>query len=251
MPTIADERLWEAILRACRADTPDPVAAWRDHSAELVARRTHLTSRDYVGLRYDGPGTDLRVGLPDGVRWNGGEAGIDGRTFIPNLPTEEVFTVPHRMQVEGRIRATKPLSYFGTLIEGFAFEVAQGEVVAATAESGQETLDRILGTDEGSVRFGEMAMVPQSSAVAAEQLVWNNMLFDENDACHIALGMSYPSCVDGADAMDPDERLAAGLNHSAIHVDFVVGSSDLDVRGVRDDGSEEPIITGGEWGFTV
>ncbi len=248
----ATERLWDAIFRACRIDVDDPVAAWREHAGDLVARRRYLTCREYSAIRYDGPGTDVTFGLPTGARWEGG--GVDGpgkRTFMPNIPTEEVFTVPHRMHANGHIRATKPLTYFGTRIDGFAFEIADGRVVSATAETGRDALDQILETDEGSVRFGELAMVPQSSAVAAEGLVWNNMLFDENDACHIALGLSFPTCVEGAMEMSPEERLEAGLNHSALHVDFVVGSPELDVFGVRADGSEEPIIAAGEWGFDV
>ena len=171
-------------------------------------------------------------------------------SFAPNIPTEEVFTSPHRAKANGRIQASKPLSYFGDLIDGFALEISEGRVVSSTAEQGQEVLERVLATDEGSTRFGETAMVPQSGAVAAEELIWNNMLYDENDACHIALGQSFTSCLEGADDMSDVEKLNAGLNQSSIHVDFVVGSNELSVFGVYDDGTEEPIITKGEWGFT-
>lgn len=248
----AEEKMWEAIFRACRIDREDPVESWRQHLQELDDRKDHLTRRQFVELRYEGPGCDLVLGLTDGVKWEGG--GVEtptGRPFAPNLPTEEVFTSPHRMKAEGRIRASKPLSFFGDIVEGFAFELSEGEVVSAEADKGREVLDRILGTDEGSVRFGEAAMVPQSGTVAAEHLVWNNALFDENDACHIALGQSYPMCFEGAASMSAEERLEVGLNESTVHVDFVVGSADLSVYGVLEDGVEEPIISNGEWGFSV
>ncbi len=247
----ATERLWSAIFRACRIDQPNPVAAWTAHLDDLVARREYLTDRRYVGLRYRGPGTDLEVGLTDGVVWEGGgETTPSGRRFCPNVPTEEVFTSPHRYKASGRVAATKPLSYFGSLISGFWFELSEGQVVDSGAETGKEVLDRILATDEGSVRFGETAMVPESGAVAAEDLVWNNMLYDENDACHIALGQSYPTCLERGTDLSREERLAAGLNQSAVHVDFVVGSPEVNVCGVTPDGAEEPIIDSGEWAFT-
>jgi aminopeptidase len=251
-PEDAEEKMWSAIFRACRVDRDDPVTAWREHLEELGERRRHLTERRFSGLRYEGPGTDLVMGMTEGVKWEGG--GVEtpaGRPFAPNIPTEEVFTSPHRLAAEGHIRATKPLSYFGELIEGFAFEVSEGRVVSATADKGQDVLDRVLETDEGSSYFGEAAMVPQSGAVAAEKLVWNNALYDENDACHIALGQSYSMCYDGADEMSKEERAAAGLNQSSLHVDFVVGSPDLSVYGLRGDGTEEPIISKGEWGFAL
>ncbi|MGI9584929.1 MAG: aminopeptidase, partial [Acidimicrobiia bacterium] len=187
----AEEKMWSAIFRACRINVEDPVAAWHEHLADLNDRRTYLTDRRFHQLRYEGPGTDLVVGMTDGVNWQGGSAKTPaGRPFAPNIPTEEVFTSPHRSKAHGRIQATKPLSVFGDIIDGFALQVAEGRVVESTAEQGQDVLERVLATDDGSFRFGETAMVPQSGAVAAEGLVWNNMLYDENDACHIALGQS-------------------------------------------------------------
>lgn len=242
----AIELLWSAIFRACRADQEDPVGAWRAHVAELNGRSSFLTGRGYVGLRYGGPGTDLRLGLPEGARWVGGS---DNGPFVPNIPTEEVFAAPHRLQGDGHVTATKPLSLFGNLIEDFSFEVSKGRIVKATAGVGQDVLDQLLATDDGSVRFGETAMVPMSSAVAAEELTWNNTLYDENDGCHIAIGRAYPISVEGGTAMSPEELEAAGLNQSTTHVDFVVGSPQLDVYGVLADGGEEPIISSGEWGF--
>lgn len=244
----AVEAMWAAIFRACRADQEDPVAAWRSHVAELSARAAHLTSRSYTALRYEGPGTDLRLGLPEKALWAGGNS---ESVFVPNIPTEEVFCGPNRMVGEGTVSATKPLSLYGNIIDGFAFELSQGKIVKATAEKGQEVLDQLLATDEGSVRFGECAMVPMSSAVAAEGLIWNNTLYDENDGCHIAIGRAYPINIEGGTKMSPRKLEKAGLNQSTTHVDFVVGSPNLNVYGITADGSEEPIITNGEWGFAV
>lgn len=248
----AAEQMWSAIFRACRIDRDDPVQAWRDHLQDLNHRRDDLTRRRFTELRYEGPGTQLVVGMTDGVEWVGGSVRTrSGRTFAPNLPTEEVFTSPHRSRVDGRIRATKPLSYFGDLIEDFVLKLEKGRVVSATAGRGQEVLESVLGTDEGSSHLGEVAMVPQSGAVAAEGLIWNNALYDENDACHIALGQSFPMCYEGAAGMSSEERREVGLNQSSVHVDFVVGSPDLSVYGVDEGGTEEPIISKGEWGFSV
>jgi aminopeptidase len=248
----AAERMWDAIFRACRIDRPDPVGAWHEHLTGLSDRAEYLSKRRFTGLRYQGPGTDLVLGLTDRALWKGGTVrSASGRPFAPNLPTEEVFTSPHMMKAEGRVQATKPLSYFGDLIEGFSFELSDGKIVSAEADRGRQVLDRILGTDEGSVRLGEAAMVPQSGAVAAEGLVWNNTLYDENDACHIAIGQSYATCYDGASGMSADDRLAVGLNQSSVHVDFVLGSPQLQVFGVHGDGSEEPIMANGEWAFSA
>jgi len=247
----ATENMWAAIFRACRTDQADPVEAWTAHLDDLVARRRHLTDRHYVSLRYQGPGTDLEVGLPDRLVWQGGGTRTpSGRRFCPNIPTEEVFTSPHLSRASGRVAATKPLSYFGSLITDFWFELVEGEVVGSGAASGLEVLTRVLATDEGSRRFGEVAMVPQSGAVATEELIWKNALYDENDACHIALGRSFPNAIEGGLDLTEDQRIGAGLNQSAVHVDFVVGSPEVSVYGVTADGTDEPIISNGEWGFS-
>ena len=178
-PEEATERLWDAVLRACRIDTPDPIAAWRAHSQELNDRAAHLSSLPIRSVRYAGPGTDLVLGMTDHGTWKGGGVRTPaGKPFVPNIPTEEVFTSPHRMKAEGTVRASKPLSYFGELIEDFSFELSEGRVVSWNAGHGGEVLERVLDTDDGSVRFGEAAMVPMSGAVATEGLVWNNMLYD-------------------------------------------------------------------------
>jgi aminopeptidase len=246
----AVELLWSAIFRTCRIDNDDPLTAWAEHIADLNAREAHLNEKQYVGLRYDGPGTDLTVSFPEGHHWEGGNPNVSA-TFLPNIPTEEVFGAPHVDRVDGVVTATKPLSILGNLVEGFRFEVEGGRIVDASAERGQSALEQLLRTDEGSARFGEVAMVPVSGAVAREGLIWNNPLFDENDGCHIAIGNAYPTSLEGGSAMTKVELAAAGLNQSSVHEDFVVGSPEVSVYGIRGDGGEEPIISKGEWGFSV
>lgn len=243
----AVEQLWEAILATCRVSEPDPIAAWDAHLDALDRRRQYLDGRRFDRLHYVGPGTDLVLGLPLGHLWLGGRE--DGR--VANLPTEEVYTAPHRMRADGVVRATKPLSWFGTMIEGFNLRFEDGAVIEAHAERGQAALDHILATDEGSRRLGEVALVPQSSLVARQGLVWRNTLFDENDACHVALGVGYSTSIPDGASMSVEERVAAGVNHSDTHVDFVVGSPELDILGVTADGNEEPLLIKGEWAFDV
>ena len=248
----AVESLWTAILRACRADQPDPIAAWESHLDEIGRRASVLNDHHFTELRYEAPGTDLRLGLSEGTIWMGGRTNTQaGRPFLPNIPTEEVFTSPHRLRSEGTVTATKPLSLFGTLVDGFSFRLEDGVIVEAHADQGQEILDQMLATDPGSRYFGEAAMVAASSAVAAEALVWNNTLYDENDGCHIAIGRAYPTCLEGGTSMSPDQQLAAGLNQSSVHIDFVLGSDQLTVVGITPTGAEIPILTAGEWAFDV
>jgi aminopeptidase len=245
----AVEALWGAVLRACRIDRDDPVAAWAEHNAQLRKRAELLTARQFESLRYEGPGTDLKLGLPEQHLWHGGEAqSALGRVFNPNIPTEEVFTAPHRLRGDGVVKSTKPLILNGVTVEEFVLEVSDGRVEKASASSGQDMLDQVLQQDEGAAYFGEVALVPQSSAVARENLVWRHPLFDENDASHIALGEAFPICVaDDAEEKTPEELFEAGLNTSSTHIDFVVGSRELSVFGVHRDGSEEPLLGDGEW----
>jgi aminopeptidase len=254
-PYLDDERaveaMWDAVFRVCRVYQPDPVGAWEEHLAEIENRSAYLNGRRFDALRYRGPGSDLVLGLPDGHVWLGGQVKGPGGGFVPNIPTEEVFTAPDLRRAEGRIRATKPLSLFGTLVEELAFEMSEGMVVAATASTGQDMIDRILERDDSTKRFGEAALVPQSSNVAREGLIWQNTLYDENDACHIALGTAYPVCIEGGAAMSVEERRERGLNSSSVHIDFVVGSTELDIFGVDSEGVEEPILVAGEWAFEV
>lgn len=241
-------RLWEVIFETCRVNTPDPVAAWRAHIDDLLARSRHLNQRRYAALHLTGPGTDFTVGLPAAHLWNSAQAvTTSGITYTPNLPTEEVFTLPHRAQAEGVVSATMPLSYGGTLIENIRLEFREGRVVEATATSGEAVLRQVLAADEGASRLGEVALVPQSSPIAQQGRLFYNTLFDENAASHIALGGAYKLSLSGGPSLTDDEFTAAGGNRSVVHLDFMIGSAAVDVDGVSADGSIEPVMRGGEW----
>jgi aminopeptidase len=241
-------RLWEAIARMCRLDTPDPLAAWEAHLGNLAARSEYLNSKRYSALKYTGPGTDLTLGLPDGHIWvSGRSASRAGVPFTANLPTEEVFTIAHKDRVEGTVRASKPLSYGSTLIDGFTVTFERGRIVKMTAEKNADTLQRLLDTDEGARRLGEVALVPHSSPISQSGLLYYNTLFDENAASHVALGNAYKFTLKGGNDMSDAEFEKAGGNRSGVHVDFMIGSGDLDVDGVLPNGSVEPLMRKGEW----
>ena len=240
--------LWGAIERLCRLDRPDPIAAWETHLAELAARTDHLNAKQYTALRYTGPGTTLTIGLPEGHVWVGGRStAASGIRFAPNLPTEEVFTMPHKDRVDGTVRSTKPLSYGGTLIEGFSLTFAGGRVVDVSAEKGEAVLRRLVAMDAGAARLGELALVPHNSPVAQSGVLFYNTLFDENAASHVALGAAYKFTLRGGEGMTDEAFEAAGGNRSATHVDFMIGSPELDVDGVRADGAAEPVMRRGDW----
>jgi len=241
-------RLWEAIGRLCRLDRPDPIAAWETHLGELAARTDHLNRKQYSALRYKGPGTDLTIGLPAGHLWVGGlSVTATGIRFAPNLPTEEVFTMPHKDRVDGLVRSSKPLSYGGTMIEGFSLRFAGGCVVEVRADRGEAVLRRLVEMDPGASRLGELALVPHSSPIAQSGLLFYNTLFDENAASHVALGAAYKFTLRGGETMSDEEFECAGGNLSAAHVDFMIGSGELDVNGVLPDGTTEPVMRRGEW----
>ncbi len=244
----AIRRLWDAIFDASRINAADPVAEWKRHSASLQARAALLNEKRYAALAYRGPGTDLRIGLSDGHLWlGGGTVAQNGIPCLPNIPTEEVFTTPHKDRVDGTVTSTKPLSYQGTLIEEIAVRFAGGRVVEAHARTGQAVLDKMLATDEGAARLGEVALVPHSSPISAGGLLFSNTLFDENAASHIAMGQAYSSCVKDGDAMTPEELAAHGANSSIIHVDWMIGSGEVDVDGITNAGTSEPLMRQGEW----
>jgi aminopeptidase len=247
----ADEaisKLWDCIVRMCRLDTPDPVSAWETHLKALALRRDHLNRKQYAALKYRGPGTDLTIGLVPNHVWVSGQSEApSGITFTPNLPTEEVFTLPHKDRVDGVVTSSKPLSYGGTLIEGFTLRFAEGRVVSAEAARGGEVLRQLLETDAGAARLGEVALVPDSSPVSRSRLLFYNTLFDENAASHVALGTAYKFTLRDGERMKIDEFERAGGNRSVIHVDFMIGSSRLDVDGVLESGASEPLMRQGEW----
>ncbi len=241
-------RLWDAIFAAIRIDAPDPVAAWRKHAQDLDRRVRHLNEKRYAALHFRGPGTDLRVGLADGHLWLGGGAKAkNGIECQPNMPTEEVFTTPHKDRVEGTVASTKPLSYQGTLIENIRVRFEGGRIVEASATTGESTIQRMIETDEGARRLGEVALVPHSSPIAKSGLLFWNTLFDENAASHIALGQAYSTCLRNGDSLDEEALAKVGANSSLIHVDWMIGSGEMDVEGISANGSAEPLMRQGEW----
>lgn len=251
-PTEADpvSKLWDAIFSICRADQPAPVAAWKTHMQTLAQARDYLNKKRYTALKYTAPGTDLTIGLPDGHRWHGGgavtEAGLD---FVPNVPTEEVFSLPHKDKVEGVVRSTKPLSYGGVLIDNFSLTFEQGKVVKVTAEQGEDVLRDLVATDEGSCRLGEVALVPHSSPISQSGVLFYNTLYDENATSHVALGLAYRFCMENGTSMDDATFAAAGGNTSIVHVDFMIGSATMDIDGVTHTDTTEPLMRQGEWVF--
>jgi aminopeptidase len=244
----AVKKLADAIFAASRVDVADPVAAWRDHNAVLRSRTTWLTAKNFSALKYSGRGTDLTLGLADDHEWHGGSAtSKNGITCNPNIPTEEVFTTPHAWKINGTARSTKPLAHGGTLIENIEVRFEGGRIVEAHATKGEAVLIKLLDTDEGARRLGEVALVPHSSPISASGVLFFNTLFDENAACHIALGQCYADCIKGGQAMSPEELAAKGGNKSLIHVDWMIGSDELDIDGIGQDGSVTPVFRKGEW----
>ena len=246
------DRLWEAIFKACRIDQPDPVAAWQTHLQQLSIWRDYLNRQRYAALHYQAPGTDLTIGLADGHQWTSGAPHPPaGHSFTANLPTEEVFTVPHKNRITGTVRATKPLSYSGTLIEDFSLTFKDGHVVDLHATQGETVLRHLIASDEGASSLGEVALVPHSSPISHSGLLFFNTLFDENAACHLALGRGFPFCLQGGTALTDDEFAARGGNSSLIHVDFMIGSGELDIDAITADGRREPLMRHGEWAFSL
>lgn len=248
-PETAVEKLWDAIFAASRADQPDPVAAWEAHVATLQTQGDFLNEQRFNALRITGPGTDLTLSLADDHHWlcAGQPSEKSGQMFVANVPTEEVFTAPHAQRVDGTVRATKPLSYQGQLIDGFSFTFKDGQVIDFSAETGEEALAQLLEIDDGAKRCGEIALVPHQSPISQSGVLFYNTLFDENAACHIALGRAYETTVQGGAQMSLDELKKHGFNDSFTHVDFMFGSDEIDIDGVHADGSLVPVMRQGEW----
>ena len=242
------KKLADAIFAATRIDQADPVAAWRDHNARLMERQTWLTGMNFKALKYTGPGTDLTLGLADGHAWRGGAS--QSRTGIicnANIPTEEVFTTPHRLRVDGIVRSTKPLSHNGSLIEDIAVRFEGGRIVDIKASKGLDVLTKAMDTDEGGRRLGEVALVPHSSPISASGILYFNTLFDENAASHIALGQCYSKCFTNGDTITPEDVEKQGGNKSLIHIDWMIGSDQIDIDGIGQDGAVTPVMRKGEW----
>jgi len=245
---VAVKKLADAIFAASRVDVEDPIGAWKAHNARLKERWTWLNGQQFASLHYTGPGTDLTIGLADEHRWKGGASEAkNGITCNPNIPTEEVFTTPHSQRVEGYVRSTKPLSHNGTLIADIEVKFEGGRIVEAKASKGEAVLQKVLDTDEGSRRLGEVALVPHSSPISKSGVLFYNTLFDENAASHIALGQCYADCFINGTKMSPDEIASRGGNKSLIHIDWMIGSDKIDIDGLKADGSKVPVMRKGEW----
>ncbi|MCQ9154349.1 aminopeptidase [Acidomonas methanolica] len=247
-PAAALAALWDAIFAASRVTAADPISAWRDHNRDLHARAAYLNDARFHALHFTGPGTDLTVGLADGHAWAGGsEHTTNGIECNPNIPTEEVFTTPHCRRVEGHVCSTKPLFHQGTLIDGIRVRFSEGRIVEAHATRGEDVFRRILETDDGASRLGEVALVPHSSPISRTGILFRNTLFDENAASHIALGQAYTKCLLDTDGQDAATLGARGANESLIHIDWMIGSAEIDLDGLDMNGNATPLMRGGEW----
>jgi len=246
------DKMWDAIFNTTRLKHEDPIRHWQEHAQGLKARALYLNKKQYKFLYYKGLGTDLKIGLPEGHIWQAADMETkSGIRYIANMPTEEIFTAPHRSRVEGIVSCSKPLNYAGNLIHNFTLKFEKGRVVEVWAEEGKEILEKLIKTDEGSARLGEVALVPHSSPISQSGLIFYNTLFDENAASHIALGKAYAFCVKGGEKLSKSELKKAGLNNSLVHVDFMIGSDKLDIDGETRTGRREPIMRQGEWAFVL
>lgn len=243
-------KLWDEILKACRVYGEDAIRNWKEHSDELRKHVDIMNEYNFKTLRYkNSAGTDVTVDLPEGHYWAGGEEkDPKGRMYSPNIPTEEVFTLPDRNSVNGTLVATKPLSHNGTLIDGFYFKVRDGKIVEVHAEKGEEVLKSAITVDEGASYFGEVALVPYDSPISRSGVLFLNTLFDENASCHFAFGEAYP-CINGAENMSEEELKELGWNKSMTHVDFMIGSADLEITGITHEGEEVPVFRNGNFVF--
>lgn len=245
---VAVAKLADAIFAASRVDNDNAVAAWQKHNAILRERTEWLNGQRFSALHYSGPGTDLTIGLADGHEWQGGASTAkNGITCNANIPTEEVFTTPHCRRVSGHVVSSKPLSYQGSLIDNIAVRFEEGRIVDAKASRGAEVLNKVLDTDEGARRLGEVALVPHSSPISKSGLLFFNTLFDENAACHIALGQCYSKCFVDGGKLTPEQIAAQGGNKSFIHIDWMIGSDQTDIDGLHADGRRVPVFRKGEW----
>ena len=247
----AVEQLWKDILYTARADGEDPIADWEEHNRDLKARSMYLNDLHLRELRYHSAnGTDFKVGLIPTAEFHAGrDTTMQGVVYDPNMPTEEVFTSPDRRTAEGIVYATKPLSYQGQLIENFSVRFEKGRAVEVKAEKGQDVLEQIISMDEGCHYLGECALVPKESPIHQSGLLFYNTLFDENAACHLALGFGFDECVKGFENMTKEELYEIGVNDAGNHTDFMIGSDDLSIDGVDEHGNVHPIFRNGTWAF--
>jgi aminopeptidase len=248
----AMEKLWQAIFETTRAVQPDPVAAWQEHIRNMRKRADYMQAKKYSALHYKSDTTDFTLGLPRGHKWISAQSlAENGVVFTANMPTEEIFTLPDRQRADGTVQATFPLSYGGSLIEDFSVTFENGKVVKVSAKKNEAILQKLVDTDEGSTRLGEVALVPASSPIATRGHLFYNTLFDENASCHIAIGRAYRFTLIGGEELTEEEFNAAGGNTSINHVDFMIGSPQMDIDGIKEDGTREPVMRQGEWAFDL
>jgi aminopeptidase len=248
----AVNKLAQAIFSASRIDGENPLEDLKIHHERLKKRQEWLNKYSFKSLHYTAPGTDLVIGLADGHAWKGGASmAKNGIICSPNIPTEEVFTTPHANQVDGYVKATKPLVHRGTLIDGIEVRFENGEIVEAKSSEGEEVFLQLLDTDSGSRRLGEVALVPHSSPISKSGILFFNTLYDENAACHIALGQCYSKCFREDIGSDPELVTKSGGNSSMIHVDWMIGSEELNIDGITSNGDIVPVFRNGEWADTI
>ena len=254
-PKVSDdeamESLWDVIFKTVRVDTENPVNAWKKHNAYLEEKIKFMNNNNFKSVHLKSAnGTDLNIELPEGHIWAGGSEGdVNGIPFNANIPTEEVFTLPKKTGVNGIVYSSKPLSYGGNLIDNFSITFKDGKAIDFTAETGYDVLKQMLESDEGAKYLGEVAFVPYNSPISNSKLIFFNTLFDENAACHLAFGRAYESCVKDADKYSEEELEKIGVNNSIIHVDFMIGTSDLEVTGINENGETIQIFSNGNWAF--
>lgn len=244
------DKLWDAIFHTCRVDREDTFEAWDEHIKNLKGKSEYLNAKRYKKLHYIAPGTDLTIELPEGHLWVAADSTNEqGHLFLANVPTEEVFTAPHKDGVNGKVSSTKPLSYSGNIIDEFTVTFENGRIVDVTAKQGEDTLKQLISLDEGAHYLGEVALVPHRSPISDTNILFYNTLFDENASNHLAIGSAYAFNLQGGKTMSPEELEKAGLNSSMTHVDFMVGSAEMNIYGVTQDGIEEQIFKDGNWAF--
>ncbi|KOY15416.1 aminopeptidase [Paenibacillus xylanivorans] len=244
------DKLWDVIFKTVRIGEQDAVAEWKTHLLNLDSRADLLNEKKYKKIHYTAPGTDLTIELPEGHLWvSGGSINELGHVFVANMPTEEVFTAPLKTGVNGTVRSTKPLSYGGNLIDGFSLTFENGRIIDYTAEQGLDSLKSLIEMDEGAHYLGEVALVPHQSPISDTNILFYNTLFDENASNHLAIGNAYAFCLEGGKTMSKEELINHGMNSSLTHVDFMIGSGEMNINGVTSEGSEEPIFLQGNWAF--
>ncbi|WP_010290892.1 aminopeptidase [Kurthia massiliensis] len=242
--------MWEAIFKTVHIGEGNAVENWQQHLKNLHARGDMMNEKHFAKLHYKAPGTDLIVGLPDKHIWATGSSKTpNGTEFVANMPTEEVFTLPAKYDVNGYVSSTKPLVYQGNIIDNFKLTFENGVIVKAEAEQGEDLLNELIKADDGSKYIGEIALVPHESPISASGLLYYNTLFDENASNHIAIGAAYPTCYEGGSELSEEEMDKAGINTSITHEDFMVGSADMDIDGIHADGTVEPVFRKGAWAF--